>query len=84
KNQRPLGSILGSNDPDGMIRVGVSLAWERDSEGEKKMVIKDLTGISWYGSRIQEVIAAQAETAEEDPKSDLIEVAPDPSLSVDE
>ncbi|MDB4509116.1 hypothetical protein N9067_03125 [Akkermansiaceae bacterium] len=84
KNQRPLGSILGSNDSDGMIRVGVSLAWERDSEGEKKMVIKDLTGISWYGSRIQEVIAAQAETAEEDPKSDLIEVAPDPSLSVDE
>ena len=80
--ERPLGSILGENDPEGMIRVWVSLAWEEVGEGERVMVLKDLNGVSWYGSRIQEVLAEQ--DAAEEPKSGLNDSDPNSNLSADE
>jgi len=64
KGFRPLESILGENDPDGMVRVWVNLSWEEDEDGERKMVLNEIKGVSWYGSRIQEVLAQATAAAE--------------------
>lgn len=45
-------TILGSEDPDLMIRVCAVLAWEKDEDGDDVLELKDFTGISWYGTRI--------------------------------
>ena len=88
KGERPLGSLLGQNDPKEMIRVTVELAWERRGEGEDeeaKMVLKKLNGVSWFGSRIQEVIAAQENVEEKgESKSGLNEAVPDSNIAGDE
>lgn len=46
-------SIFGQNDPDTMIRVSAALAWEEDEDGDEVLVLKDLLGVSWYGTRVR-------------------------------
>lgn len=50
---RPYDSILGERDPNMMIRVSAILAWEEDEDGDEILVLKDLPGISWYGTRFR-------------------------------
>ena len=36
-----------------MIRVSAILAWEEDEDGDEILVLKDLPGVSWYGTRFR-------------------------------
>lgn len=80
----PIESILGQGDPEGMVRVWVKLAWEEsEGESEPQMVLEELKGVSWYGSRIQGILAVD-EVVEEEAKSALNDSDSNSSLETDE
>ena len=59
-------SVLGTKDPETMIRVSAILAWEPDEDGEEVLVLKDLPGVSWYGSRVRRAYRQQQKLLEEE------------------
>jgi hypothetical protein len=60
----PYGSILAPQlDPRGHMRITVRLAWEEKEEGKEEMVLKEIQGVGWFGSRIQEFHAEEMKRA---------------------
>ncbi len=53
-DEPPFGSILAKAlDPSNGMRINVTLAWEKNAQGESKMVLKEILGVSWFGQAIQ-------------------------------
>lgn len=62
---KPYESIFGELDPNTMLRVSAVLAWEEDEDGDEILVLKQLPGVSWYGSRVRMAYRAEKKSQEE-------------------
>ncbi len=76
EGRAPYGSILAKNlDPRGHMRITVRLAWEQDDGAERKMVLREILGVGWFGKRIQEFHAEEMRRATEKATEKLTELS---------
>ena len=74
EGRSPYGSILAKElDPRGHMRINARLAWEKDEAGDKKMVLKEILGVGWFGKRIQEFHAEELRKATDEATEKLNE-----------
>ena len=55
------------------MRINARLAWEKDEAGDKKMVLKEILGVGWFGKRIQEFHAEELRKATDEATEKLNE-----------
>lgn len=82
--KRPYDSILGDGDPAGMARVSVSLAWEENEYGDEIMVLKGISGVSWFGNRVRKAYRMQQKALEEVDDDPVVPQGGDESLPLKE
>lgn len=51
--EAPYGSILERLDPEGYLRITVTLGWRKGEFEEKILTLQDIVGVGWYGGEIQ-------------------------------